>query len=123
MLQQENATDDLSELVTDLLYEVSKFDANDSRKDVREPFMSCVSINNSIEKIEFSGFSRNISPTGIGLVTMEEIPISTKATLGIARVNGKTTKILAVCRWSKPYGRDWYSSGWEFLQLIGNRMF
>lgn len=123
MLQQETVTDDLSELVSDLLYEVSKFDANDSRKETREPFMSCVSVKYSIEKIELSGFSRNISPTGIGLVTTEEIPISTKATLGIARVNGKTTKILAVCRWSKPYGRDWYSSGWEFLQLIGNRMF
>lgn len=111
--------DEIGEMVKDLLFEASVFDGGESRASHREPFAGCVSI--TIDGDESHAFSRNISPTGVGLITAKNIPLSTNATLGIERLDGTTVDVIAKCRWCEEFGRNWYACGWEFQRVLGIR--
>ena len=64
------------------------------------------------------GFSRNISPLGIGIVSKEPFTMGDVATIEIHRFHSSPSAILAECRWSDTFGSRWYFSGWSFLSVV-----
>ena len=68
-------------------------------------------------ELTVDGFSRNISASGIGLITKAAIEDRANALLTIERLRGQPYKVLAECRWCRPYGANWHISGWQFMML------
>lgn len=104
-------------LVESLLREDADYDRIEQRSAHREHLVRCVEISLRDPEKNLWGFSRNISLTGIGLITQEEIPSGSNALLSIERLDGVCDKILASSRWSQPYGRAWHMSGWQFITV------
>lgn len=63
------------------------------------------------------GFSRNISETGICLVTNEPVEPYTTSELRLCRSDGEITMVRAESVWSKAFGCAHCISGWRFLGL------
>ncbi len=112
-----NAKPDISRAVTDLLKEDSNFDRSENRSAHRENLVRPVNVELRDEGKVVPAFSRNISATGIGIITDEPVQIDGVAVLHIQRIQGKEVVILAECRWCKAYGENWYISGWQFINL------
>lgn len=108
---------DLDQMVDGLMREDLDFDRKENRTALRESLLRCVSVDPGSGADTIDGFSRNISHTGIGIVTDALIRERRTATLTIERLDGTTIKVLADCRWCKPYGKKWHLSGWQFLNL------
>lgn len=66
---------------------------------------------------QLHSFSRNISPVCACLITKEAIAENQTVELAIYRLNGKPDRVSADVRWCKPFGKEYYMSGWKFLQL------
>ena len=66
------------------------------------------------------GFSRDISPIGIGLVTRTEWTMGTRAILTIHSLAKHVVRVSAEARWCQKYGEGWYLSGWRFLSEMPN---
>lgn len=62
-------------------------------------------------------FSRNISPAGICLISDEPVTANQTLELEIYRINGKSNRIIAEVRWCKPFGQEYFMSGWKFMHL------
>ncbi len=62
-------------------------------------------------------FSRNISPAGVCLISSEMVTDNETVELEIYRLNGKAQRIIAESRWCKPFGPEYFMSGWKFVQL------
>ena len=109
---------DIQRAVDDLLREDSNFDRTENRSAHRQHLVRPVEvvIRDSDESI--SAFSRNVSASGIGVITHQPIDDGAVAVLTIARLApGHDITILAECRWCKPYGKNWFISGWQFINL------
>lgn len=112
------AKPDIQRAIDDLLKEDSQFDRNENRSAHRENLVRAVVIQVRDPESIYHAFSRNVSATGIGLITPDEIPERVTAVLEIARLNqSKDVSILADCRWCRPYGENWFISGWQFINL------
>ena len=109
---------ELDQMVADLLKEDSDYDRHENRSAHRLNLVRSVILNvrRPAEK-ELVGFSRNISETGIGLITSEPIQDRANALLTIERLHGPSYQVLAECRWCKPYGENWYITGWQFMMM------
>ena len=108
---------ELKRVVDDLLREDSNFDRTENRSAHREHLVRAVEITFREDGRQLTGFSRNVSATGIGLITNEIIADKSVCLLEIARLSGSSIVMLAECRWSKPYGEKWHLSGWQFINL------
>lgn len=108
---------DIQRVVDELMREDTHFDRNENRSAIREHLVRPVVIEIRETEQVISAFSRNISATGIGLITDQEIPERSVAVITIQRLHGPDIKILAECRWSKGYGEKWKFSGWQFINL------
>lgn len=64
-----------------------------------------------------NAFSRNISAVGVCLIGKEPIAENQVVDLEIYRLNGKPDRVSADVRWCKPFGKEYYMSGWKFLQV------
>ena len=62
-------------------------------------------------------FSRNISPVGVCLIGKEPVGNNQVVDLEIYRLNGKPDRVSADVRWCKPFGKEYYMTGWKFLQI------
>ena len=62
-------------------------------------------------------FSRNISPVGVCLIGKEPVPDNQIVDLEIYRLKGKPDRVSADVRWCKPFGKEYFMSGWKFLQI------
>lgn len=109
--------DEIDEVVTDLLREETDYDRMDSRSAHREHLVRAVHISALGQEQEQWSFSRNISLTGIGLITQEKIAEDATAVLTIERLDGYKIEMLATCRWCSPYGKTWFMSGWQFINV------
>ncbi|MEM7784422.1 MAG: PilZ domain-containing protein [Planctomycetota bacterium] len=111
------AKPEIGRLVDELTKEEKEFDRTESRSAHRTSLVRAVEIDIRDLEHNIDGFSRNISATGIGLITGEPITEKTVATLTISRLKGSTTGVLSECRWCKPYGEKWFLSGWLFISV------
>ena len=111
------AKPDIQRAIDSLLKEGSNFDKIENRSAHREHLVRPVKLEiRDLEEV-ICGFSRNVSATGIGVVSSVSFSAQTVAVLKIAQLTGGETPILAECRWSKPYGDHWHISGWQFINL------
>lgn len=108
---------DIQRAVTDVVKEDSNFDRVENRSAHRTSLVRPVTIDIRESDKLINAFSRNISDTGIGLVTNQLIIDGCSATLAIARLKGPDLRLLGDCRWCKPYGDGWFLSGWQFIAL------
>jgi PilZ domain len=92
--------------------------AGERRAEKREPFFMPVRISfPADESRQFSCFSKDISPSGIGLLHCMEIePGEVVLTIGGTMA---ATKIRCEIIWCQPCGEGWYTSGARFIKLIG----
>lgn len=107
----------IDEFVQDLLREDADYDRLEQRSTHREHLVRCVEVELRDPARTIFGISRNISRSGIGLITQERVPDNAMAILDIERLKGPNDRILASCRWCQPYGKSFLMSGWQFVAL------
>lgn len=104
-------------LIKEMLTEDARFD-RELRSAHRENLVFPVSICPPNEGRKINGFSRNVSVSGICILCDTEVASGARATLEIYRLhNPEPSRVRAECRWSKPFGHDFFASGWQFLSL------
>ncbi len=109
--------DDLDRLVENLLREDLDYERAENRSAHREHLVRPVLVALKGHADPIKGFSKNISNYGIGLITDSEIPLQTAA-ITIESLRGPANKVLAECRWCKPFGKNWFLSGWQFINVL-----
>jgi hypothetical protein len=108
---------EVERLIRELLTEDARYD-RELRSAHRENLVFPVSICLEENDQNISGFSRNVSVTGICVLCETQIPSGERATLEIYRLHRpEPSRVLAECRWCKPFGDTFYASGWQFLGL------
>ena len=113
----QSVSSDIDNAVQGLLREDLDYDRAENRTSHRDSLVRMVLIDRGSAHKPVEAFSRNISNAGIGVITTEMLPERCTATLQIERLDGTMVKILAECRWCKSYGKKWFISGWQFLNL------
>ena len=108
---------EIDQMVEGLLREDLEYERTENRTAHREALVRSAVIDYGSGRATIEGFSRNISHSGIGIITEDFIADRSSATLILERLDGTYIKILAECRWCKPYGKKWNISGWQFLNL------
>ena len=122
---------DIKRVIDEILKEDARYNQSENRTAHRENLVRHVGIEfrqseqssadgkeDSEDELP-SAFSRNVSATGIGLVTKSQVEEKAVAVLQIERLgsNAKPANILSECRWCRPYGDNWFLSGWQFINL------
>ena len=100
------------------LLDEEKAETGERRANMREPFFGPVTVvvRENGEQRTYSCFSRDISPTGIGL--LHNMPLeSGKVTLAILRQSGDV-HLRGEIMWCRPCGEGWYLSGVRFLATV-----
>ena len=125
---------DIKRAIDDLLKEDARYDRSENRSAHRENLVRHVGIKlrkneqstlgekkedpHGEDEPAYSGFSRNISATGIGLISKVQIQEKSVGVLSIDRLgSSEPLTILSECRWCRPYGKNWFLSGWQFINL------
>jgi len=120
------AKPEIQRVIDEILKEDVKYDRSENRSAHRENLVRHVAIEmrqsensqDDSNSDSLSGFSRNVSATGIGLITEFKIEDKSVAVLSIDRLgSAKSATILSECRWCRPYGDNWFLSGWLFMSL------
>lgn len=62
-----------------------------------------------------TGFSKDMSNQGIGVVCDVMIKAGSLATLEIHSTKGDPVILKSEVRWCDPYGTGWFLIGWKFL--------
>ena len=116
--QQIESRPEIKLLIDEILLENARY-KRELRSFHREPLVCPVVVYFNEDIIEEQHcVSRNISPAGISLISSFEFDESQIASLDIYRISKSTSaRIVAECRWSKPFGERYWMSGWQFLRL------
>ena len=103
--------------VTSLLFAVVRGEAS-KRLQQRHPCFHPVTITtDGGTGTKLSAFSRDISPTGIGL--LHSMPLNTgRVILHVPSAGGHDLDISAEVRWCAPASEEWYVSGGRFVRLL-----
>jgi hypothetical protein len=112
-----SAKPEIQREIDKLLLADANFDRYENRSVHRENLVRPVRIEMRETEEIVLAFSRNISGSGIGVITHEQVASDSIAVLNIASLDGEDTRIVAGCRWCKPFGAKWYLSGWQFIGL------
>lgn len=112
-----SANPEIQRVIEALLREDTNFDRTENRSAHRDHLVRPVIINLREGDAAITAFSRNVSASGIGLITDTPIDDRTVADLEIIKLEGSSETIIAECRWSKVYGLNWHLSGWQFINL------
>lgn len=114
---------ELEDLIAELIDQANSHQGIENRVEPRFPLTCPVKVYFRTLDQRHEAFSRDISSTGIGLITDVEISSGQRAELSIDRLNGTSMKMDATCRWCTGYGPNLFLSGFEFLRLTGIRRF
>ena len=108
---------EVERLIREMLSEDVRFD-RELRSSHRENLVFPVSICPNDEGETINGFSRNVSVSGICVLCDTEIATGERMTLEIYRLHRpEPSRVLAECRWCKPFGDEFFASGWQFIGL------
>ena len=119
MHNQAETRPEIKNLVDEIVLENARY-KRELRSFHREPLVCPVIISLKDEETEDQHcVSRNISPAGISLISSFEFEQGIVTSLEIYRLAkaSATPKIVAECRWTKPFGEEYWMSGWQFLRL------
>lgn len=112
-------TPDLERLFKTLHAEEQQRLVDDRRATARIPFVRPLVVKMQAANAQpVDGFSRNLSPLGIGIVSKEPFKLGDIGTIEVHRFKKAPAVILAECRWSDSFGSQWYFSGWSFLSVV-----
>ena len=89
----------------------------DRRAADRQPFVRPVQLELPRHEKFLQGFSRDVSLRGMSLITAHPIGIGVVGVLHIHSVLGACVSLRAEARWCEDFGRDWFVSGWGFLNV------
>jgi len=115
---QANVKPEIKRLVDQILKENSRYERE--LRSLHRDFLVCpVDVSFLDENLEQQQcFSRNISAAGISLISSFEFTKEVVAYLNLHRpCKSREQKIVAECRWCKPFGEDYWMSGWQFMRL------
>lgn len=104
------------ELVHRLLGE-AKEKNTERRAEKRDPFFKAIRLSFVGENRQFTCFSRDISPSGIGLLHYLTVEPG-RVVLTVPSDACGDIRILAEIVWCRPCGEGWYVSGARFLQIL-----
>ena len=114
---------ELTHWVDELVQASRAYDGPEFRSARREPLVCFVEIYSQAREHHVDGFTRKISPGGVGVITSTACRPNTHGQLAIHRFDGTSMRVASLCLWSQPYGEQWYLSGWEFVAFEGIRRF
>ena len=97
-----------------ILREARAHAKKETRDEFRYPFFRPVAID--VGKFRLTGFSREVSETGIGLLHNGYL-IPGEAEITIPTEQGYSVQIRTQIVWCTPCGQDWYISGGKFLGI------
>ena len=60
-------------------------------------------------------FCKDMSKQGVGIITNLELKVGTVAVLTIHSTSGTPVHLKCEVRWSDPFGKGWFLTGWKFL--------
>lgn len=101
------------------LLEEAREKGSERRTEKREPFFQVMRLSFAgEERRQFTCFSRDISPTGIGLLHYLTVEPG-KVILTIPSRSCGDLRIGAEIMWCQPCGEGWYVSGAKFLEILG----
>ena len=105
-----------SKIVSQIVSEIQNENLNcrlQKRSTIREkiviPVLVCDEFGN-----EVSGFTRDLSVTGVCLITNREFHVADHWTIDLYRLDGNSNAILSKCRWTQSFGDSFWLSGWQF---------
>jgi hypothetical protein len=113
-------TDLVREIVHELLEETKPL-KQERRAELRHPFFRPVHVIVEEQGIcrNYSCFSRDISPAGIGL--LHNMPLQRgEVVLTFPRQSGGEFQLQAKVQWCQPCGEGWYLSGAQFLGTVAD---
>lgn len=110
------ASPEIQQLVT-MLAEKDDF-AVDYRSSTREQMVCPVTVQFQYELTRHRAFSKDISTGGICLIGERDVEVEQIATLGIHRIDDVATKVRARCVWKRPFGDQYFLTGWKFLRKL-----
>lgn len=106
-----------SELIADTWLQMAARDLTSNRRLRRVPFFRPITIATRSRNNQcLTGFSRDISPTGIGLLHRRQLDESCTS-IEIPTAVGGRASICVEIKWCEPCGQGWYLSGAKFLGL------
>ena len=117
---QSPTTPELERFVKEIVKEDAKYVLTEMRSRHRENLVVPVTMIFKDGKRQH-GFTRNISPVGVCLIGKEPLAENQIVELEIYRLNGEPTTISAEVRWCKPFGENYFMSGWKFMQMLSKR--
>jgi hypothetical protein len=107
----------IDEMVRELLEEDRKRVQVERRSLHREPFVRpAIVVLSDAPCFRLSGFTRNISSRGVGVVLDGALPEGISVRLFIHRFQRPPTGVICGCRWCDEYGNGWYAVGMNFLR-------
>ncbi len=107
---------EVERLITEVIVEDSRYD-RELRSLHREKLVLPVNIKFMNGAPAVSAFSRNLSVSGTCLITRQPIEIQMLAMIQIYRLESSASQVVGDCKWCKPFGPDYWMSGWQFLRL------
>ncbi len=108
----------INRIVRQLIKEETQLTTRERRSAHRNPLVRPVTVSlRNDEDIVVRGFTRNISEMGVGIVSDLNFIEGGIAIIKIHSLEDEATRIIAECRWSKPFGDGWFASGWNFLNV------
>lgn len=120
MLKSQNqvvAKQEFVNLVNSMLADKIDFD-REMRSHHREPIVRPIVVKYEADHLdEHHCVSRNISASGICLISQFAFPERQSATLELYQLKRLPIDVLAECRWTRPFGPDYWMSGWQFVTI------
>ena len=115
--QQSGKVDPVIErLINEMIMNDNKFVVSEMRSVHRDTLVVPVTLHFK-DGVTQTAFSRNISPHGVCLIGKDEIAVNQSVDLELYRICGESKRIVAEIRWCKAFGKEYFASGWKFLQL------
>ncbi|MEQ9409660.1 MAG: PilZ domain-containing protein [Fuerstiella sp.] len=97
-----------------LLLEAQRSKFIERRTEPRHPFVRPVMIHLRDEPA-IQAFSKDLSKQGIGMITDRQFKPGTMAVLAIHSATHNPVYVKCELRWSDPFGKGWFLTGWKFL--------
>jgi hypothetical protein len=109
---------DVNRMIQDIILENSRY-KRELRTFHREVLVCPVLIKFFDDQPDQHCVSRNISPAGISLISAIPFVEHVTAKMEIYRLKSAAScrDIVAECRWCKPFGPEYWMSGWQFVKV------
>jgi hypothetical protein len=102
--------------IHELVVEAYDEGKRDRRAEIRYPFFRAVGL--QVDGQRVSAFSREISPSGIGLLHNMELP-PTEVEVTVPSRRGHSVRMRVRIVWCRPCGEGWYISGGRLVDVVG----